>query len=116
MHHPNSEAHLPAADGSQTLFNLFADSFQKYEKQAGITLSKHLLAEQLRYSDSAEAVIAILQEQVPASSEFGVSDSITKSLCNIVSVMYTLSVSPDLNWVRSKMLIDCIIPSLMPIL
>lgn len=104
MHHPNSEAHLPAADGSQTLFNLFADSFQKYEKQAGITLSKHLLAEQLRYSDSAESVTVILQEQVPACSEFGGTDRITKSLSSVVSVLYTLSISVDLNWVRSKKL------------
>jgi hypothetical protein len=129
MHHPNS--HIPAtrempyhssysspAD-SQKLFDSFTASLEEYEKQAGIALSEHPLAEQLRYSDSAETVIAILQEQVllvPASSEFGGTDRIAKSLCSIVSVTFTLSVSLDLSWVSSKMLIDCIVPSLMPII
>jgi hypothetical protein len=126
MHHPNSHLsatrempyHSSPAD-SQKLFDLFTASLEEYEKQAGIALSKHPLAEQLRYSDSAETVIAILQEQVllvPASSEFGGTDRITKSLCSIVSVTFTLSVSLDLSWVSSKMLIDCIVPSLMPII
>ena len=89
----------------QLLFNLSAASLQEYEKQTGIALSKHPLAEQLRYSDSAEFVTAVLQEQVPACSEFGGTDRITKSLSSVVSVLYTLSVSVDLNWVRSKLLI-----------
>ena len=111
-------SHSRPAD-SQKLFDLFTASLQEYEKQAGIALSKHPLAEQLRNSDSAETVIAILQEQVllvPTSSEFRGTDRIAKSLCSIVSVTYTLSVSPDLSWVSSKVLIDCNVPSLMPIL
>ena len=87
------------------LFNLFAASLEEYEEQTGIVLSKHPLTEQLRYSDSAESVIAILQEQVSACSEFGGTDRVTKSLSSIVSVMCTLSVSSDFNRVRSKMLI-----------
>jgi hypothetical protein len=87
------------------LFNLFAASLQEYEKQTGIPLPKHPLAEKLRYSDSAESVTAILQEQVPARSEFGGTDRISKSLSSVVSVLNTLSVSIDLNWVRSEMLI-----------
>jgi hypothetical protein len=125
MHHPNSllpatrEMHHSRPADSQKLFDLFTASLQEYEKQAGIALSEYPLAEQLRNSDSAETVIAILQEQVllvPTSSEFGGTDRIAKSLCSIVSVTYTLSVSPDLSWVSSKVLIDCIVPSLMPIL
>ena len=98
MRHQSKPAHL---------FNLFSDSLQKYEKQTGIALSTHPLAEKLRDSDSAESVTAILQEQVPACTEFGGVDRITKSLCNVVSVLYTLSVSVELYSVRSKMLIDC---------
>jgi hypothetical protein len=85
--------------------NLFSASLQEYEEQTGIALSKHPLAEKLRDSDSAESVTAILQDQVPAYSEFGGSYRITKSLGSIISVMYTLSVSLDLNSVRSKILI-----------
>jgi hypothetical protein len=87
------------------LFNLIAASLQEYERETGIALSKHPLAEQLRYPGSTESVIAILQEHVLACSEFGGTDRITESLSNVVSVLYTLSVSIDLNWVRSKMLI-----------
>lgn len=36
MNHPNSR--LPVVNDSQMLFNLFTDSLQKYEKQAGIAL------------------------------------------------------------------------------
>jgi hypothetical protein len=96
MRHQSKPAHL---------FNLFSDSLQKYEKQTGIALSKHSLAEQLRDSDSAESVTAILLEQVPAYTGFGGTDRITKSLCNVVSVLFTLSISVEVYSVRSKMLI-----------
>ena len=81
----------------------FATSLQTYEKQTGIELSRHPLAEQLRYPDSAESIIAILQEQVPTSSEFRGTDRIAISISSIVSVLYTLSVGINLYWVRSKM-------------
>jgi hypothetical protein len=83
--------------------DLFAASLHEYEKQTGIPLSKHPLAEKLRSSSSAESVTAILLEQVPVFSEFGGTDRITKSLSRVVSVLYTLSVSVDLYRVRSKM-------------
>ena len=84
---------------------MFSPSLHEYEEQTGIELSKHPLAEQLRYSDSVESVTAILQDQVSACSEFGETDRITKSLSSVVSVLYTLPVSLDLDWVPSKMLI-----------
>ena len=96
MRHQSRPAHM---------FNLFSDSLQNYEKQTGIALSKHSLAEQLRDSDSAESVTAILLEQIPACTEFGGTDRIKKSVCNVVSVLYTLSVSVELYSVRSEMLI-----------
>ena len=99
MHHQSRPAH------SQTLLNLSAASLQEYEMQTGIALTSHPLADQLRYSNSTESVTAILQAQVPACSEFGGTDRITKSLSNVVSVLYTLEISVDFNWVRSKILI-----------
>jgi hypothetical protein len=94
MHHKSRPAHFQ-------LFKSFEASLQRYEKQTGISLSKHPLAEQLRLSDTVESVTTILQEQVP---EFGGTDRIKKSLGRVVSVLYTVSASVDLNWVRSKML------------
>jgi len=89
------------------LFDLFATSLLEYERQTGIALSKHPLAEQLQNSDSAESITAILQEQVPACSEFGGADRITKSLISVVSVLHTVSVCVNLYCVRSKILMDC---------
>jgi hypothetical protein len=97
----------------QKLFNLSAASLREYEKQTGIALSKHPLAEQLRYSDTTESIIAILQELVPACGEFGGTNRITKSLSIVVSVLHTLSVSVNLYWPRLKTLI---VPSLTHIL
>ena len=85
--------------------DLFVASLQEYEKQTGIALFDHPLAEQLRYYDSAESVATILQEQVPVYSEFGGTDRITKSLSSVVSVLYALSVSFDFYLARSKVLI-----------
>jgi len=85
--------------------NLFVASLQEYEKQTGIALFNHPLAEQLRYSYSVESVVVILQEQVPVCSEFGGTDRITKSLCSVVSVLYALPVSFDIYLARSKVLI-----------
>jgi len=92
MRHQSRPTHF------QKLSELFAASLQEYEMQTGIALSKYPLAEQLRYSYSAESVTAILQEQVPACTEFGGTDRITKSLSSVVSVLYTPSVSVDLYW------------------
>jgi hypothetical protein len=100
MRHPSRPADF------QMLFDSFAASLQEYEKQTGIALLRHPLAVQLRDSDSAESITTVLQEQVPACSEFGGTDRITKSLSSIVSVLYTLFVSIVLNWVRSKMPIE----------
>ena len=98
--------HQPTTAYFQMLFDLFAASLQEYETQTGIALSNNPLAEQLRYSNSAESVTAILQGQVPASSEFGGADRIAKSISSVVSVLHMLSVSVDLHWVCSKVLID----------
>ena len=72
--------------------------------QTGIALSNHPLVEQLRYPDSAESVTAFLQGKVPACSEFGATDRITKSLSSVVSVLYALPVF-HLYWVSPKVLI-----------
>jgi hypothetical protein len=97
IRHQSRSAHF------QMLFNLLAASLQEYEEQTGIALSKHSLTEQLRHSDSAESVSAILQEQISTCSEFGGTDRITKSLNSVVSVLYTLSANVDLNWVPRRL-------------
>ena len=83
--------------------NLLAASLREYETRTGIALLEHPLAEKLRYSDTPESVTAILQEQVPVYGESGGNNRIVKSFSSVVPVLCTLSVSLDLNWVRSSM-------------
>ena len=102
MRYQSTPAHF------QMLSILAAASLEDYENQTGIALSEHPLAEQVRQSDSAESVTAILQEQLTARSgrsALGGTGIIMDSLSSVVSVLYTLSVGADLNRVRSKMLI-----------
>jgi hypothetical protein len=74
---------------------LFEAALQDYEKQTGIILAKHPLAEQLQECDSVESVTAVLREQTQAFSEFR-RDKIMKPLKNAVSVLHKLSATADL--------------------
>ena len=83
--------------GSSRFRVLFEAALQQYEKQTEMPLTKHPLAEQLQNCDSVDSVIALLQEQVQAFSEFRGTDRIMKSLKGIVSVLSTLSAVVDLS-------------------
>ena len=97
--------------GSSRFRVLFEAALQQYENQTEITLAKHPLAEQLQNCDSVDSVIAVLQEQVRAFSEFRGSDRIMKSLESVVTVLSTLSAVADLSdsigLVRRKVLTGC---------
>jgi fungal STAND N-terminal Goodbye domain len=75
---------------------LFEAALQDYEKQTGITLAKHPLAEQLQDCSSVESITALLHKQTQAFSEFIGSDKITKLFKNTVSILYVLSNIADL--------------------
>jgi fungal STAND N-terminal Goodbye domain len=77
--------------GSSCLQVLFEAALQDYERQTGIALSKHPLAEQLQNCDSIESVTAVLREQTQAFSEFRGNDKVLKPLKKAVSVLYNLS-------------------------
>jgi hypothetical protein len=101
--------------GSARFQVIFEASLQEYEKQTGIALAKHPLAQQLQHCDSVESVSAILQEKLLACSEFRGNDRLSKSLNSVVSVLSKLSASVNLGLVRPKVLTGCSI-SLMFIL
>ncbi|KAH9992544.1 hypothetical protein BJV74DRAFT_795789 [Russula compacta] len=73
--------------GSSRLQALFDSALQDYEKQTGISLPRHPLAEQLQNCDSVDSVIAVLQQQAQTFSEFRGSHRIMKSLNGVVSVL-----------------------------
>jgi hypothetical protein len=70
---------------------LFEAALQDYERQTGITLANHPLAERLQECDSVESITAVLHEQTQAFNEFQGKGKIVKSLKNAVSVLYKLS-------------------------
>jgi hypothetical protein len=80
---------------SSNLRVLFEAALQDYEKQTGIALVKHPLAEQLQGCDSVESITAILHEQTQAFSEFRAKDKVMKPLQSAVSVLYKLSACAD---------------------
>jgi hypothetical protein len=75
---------------------LFEAALQDYERQTGIALAKHPLAERLQECDSVESITAVLHEQTQTLNEFREREKIMKSLKNVVSVLCKLSASAKL--------------------
>jgi hypothetical protein len=69
---------------------LFEAALQDYERQTGIALAKHPLAERLQECDSVESITAVLHEQTQAFNEFR-KGKVMKLLKNAVSILYKLS-------------------------
>jgi hypothetical protein len=69
---------------------LFEAALQDYEKQTGIALAKHPLADKLQNCDTVESVTAVLHEQTRAFSEFRERDKVLKPLKSAVSVLCKL--------------------------
>ena len=82
--------------GLSRLQVLFEAALQDYERQTGIPLAKHPLAEQLQNCDSVESVTAVLREQTQVFSDFRGRDRVMGLLKNAVSVLYKLSATADL--------------------
>jgi hypothetical protein len=84
---------------SSPLQVLFEAALQDYEKQTGIPLTNHPLAEKLQNCDIAESVVAVLHEQTQAFSEFREKDGVLKSLEKTVSVLCKLSAAANFSQV-----------------
>ena len=70
---------------------LFEEALREYEKQTGIPLAKHPLAEQFQNCQSVESVTTLLEEQTRAFNDFRGSDKIMKSLKSLVSALSRVS-------------------------
>ena len=70
---------------------LFEAALQDYERQTGIDLAKHPLAERLQECDSVASTTIIFHEQTHAFSEFRGKEKLMKSLQNAVSFLCKLS-------------------------
>ena len=91
----------------------FECALQYYEKQTGILLAKHPLAEQLQSCQSADSVTALLREQAQVFSKFRGSDRIIKSLKSVVSALSSISATAafgqDIGMVCPRPLIGCLL-------
>jgi hypothetical protein len=76
---------------SSHLQALFKAALQDYEKQTGIELVKHPLAERLQNCDTVESVAAVLHEQTQAFCEFREKDKVLNPLMKAVSILCKLS-------------------------
>jgi hypothetical protein len=80
---------------SSRLRVLFEAALLDYEKQTGVALTNHPLADRLQNCDSVESITVVLHEQTQAFSEFRGKDKVTGLLKNAVSALYKLSAVAD---------------------
>jgi hypothetical protein len=95
-HAPTKDCNMSDQPGVYHFQVLFEYALRDYERQTGITLANHPLAEQLQTCQSADFVIALLQKQLLAFGEFRESDKIMGSLKNVVSVLSKISATAAL--------------------
>ena len=76
---------------SSHLQMLFEAALQDYEKQTGIELANHPLANRLQNCDTVESVTAVLREQTQGFSESLEKDKVFKLLKKAVPVLRRLS-------------------------
>jgi len=85
------------SDQSASRFQVLLEAaLHDYEKQTGVVLAQHPLAERLQNCDSVESVTSILHEQTQAFSEFRGKDRIMGPLKNALSVLDKLSATANL--------------------
>jgi hypothetical protein len=76
---------------SSPLKVLFETALQDYERQTGIALANHPLAERLQECDSVESITAVLHGQTQAFNQFWGKEKVMKLLKNAVSILCKLS-------------------------
>jgi hypothetical protein len=75
---------------------LFESALQDYQKQTGVTLSKHPLALQLQSCNTEDDITSLLQGQTKAFDTFREKDRMLKAIKAIVSILTPLSKATSL--------------------
>ncbi|KAH8994266.1 hypothetical protein EDB92DRAFT_319590 [Lactarius akahatsu] len=82
---------------SPDIQSLFGSALSEYEKRTGTSLTDNELSSRLRSCDSADSVIAVLQDQAQAFRKYrGDRGRVMIRLNQAVNALYTLSTSPVL--------------------
>jgi hypothetical protein len=93
---PSQRPHFFAADemadqsGSPRFQTLFESALQAYEKETGVTLAQHPLAQRLQSCHASQNIITLLQGQVQAFDRFR-RDKIVNTIKASVSILTPLS-------------------------
>ena len=87
---------MSGQSGSTRLRVLFQAALEDYEKQTGIELTKHPLAERLQHCNSVEAVTDILREQAKDFDNFREEDKVLKPLKKVLTVLHIISSIPSI--------------------
>jgi hypothetical protein len=74
---------------------LFEAALEDYEKQTGIDLAKHPLAERLQDGNTVDTVIVILREQTQDFKAFRDKDNVLTSLKKVLTVLNILPSAAD---------------------
>ena len=74
---------------------LFQTALEDYEKQTGIELSKHPLAERLQDCDSVGSVTDVLRKQARDFDKFREKDKVLKPLEKMLTVLHIISSVPS---------------------
>lgn len=88
-------SHTTDHSGSSHPQVFFEAALQDYQKQTGITLAEHPLAEKLQNCDTVESVATVLREQTQAFGEFWGKDKVLKPLETVLSSLHKLSAAAD---------------------
>ena len=81
--------------GSSRLRVLFQAALEDYEKQTGVKLTKHPLAERLQDSNSVESVTDILCEQAKDLDKYREKDKVLKPLKKVLTTLHIISSLPS---------------------
>ena len=83
----------PSTSTSQSNFvSIFNAALESYKRKTKKDLASHPLLLTLQSCDSAEAILTVLREQIPASSQSqNVDDGLTKWVTPTVNVLYSFS-------------------------
>ncbi len=96
--------------GSSRLQEFFEAALLDYEKQTGIDLVKHTLADLLQDCNSAEDVATVLSKQAKDFKEFREKDKVLNPLKKVLTVLHLVSSAPSIakhvGLVRPKALTD----------
>ena len=83
----------PSTSTSQSNFvSIFNAALESYKRKTKKDLASHPLLPTLQSCDSAEAILTVLREQIPASNQSqNVDDGLTKWVTPTVNVLYSFS-------------------------